>query len=241
MGAYGVRPADRVWCQPDRVREQTRLCWRRVNSIFRTTEQIMDFKAIGNPTYIALETFRKSGEGVITPVWVVAEGDKLYVWTVGDSGKVKRIRNNGRVRIAVSDSRGAPKSDWVEAKAHVLDTPADEEQQRQRLAEQVWLAVPHVQFHESVFAQQGVTCGVGDWPCSIRSAVAGFRVPGKAWNSEIDGAAQAFSVTLLQCYPGRCPTHAVWPPAIRHAGVPARRAGVPASGAPARLSGAPAR
>ena len=94
----------------------------------------MDFKAIGNPTYIALETFRKSGEGVITPVWVVAEGGKLYVWTVGDSGKVKRIRNNGRVRIAVSDSRGAPKSDWVEAKAHVLDTPADEEKQRQRLA-----------------------------------------------------------------------------------------------------------
>ena len=94
----------------------------------------MDFKAIGNPTYIALETFRKSGEGVITPVWVVAEGGKLYVWTVGDSGKVKRIRNDGRVRIAVSDSRGTPKSDWVEATAHVLDTPADEEQQRQRLA-----------------------------------------------------------------------------------------------------------
>lgn len=94
----------------------------------------MEFKALGNPTYIALETFRKSGEGVITPVWVVAEGGKLHVWTIGDSGKVKRIRNSGRVRLAVSDSRGTPKSDWVEATARVLDTPADEEKQRQRLA-----------------------------------------------------------------------------------------------------------
>ncbi len=92
----------------------------------------MDFKAIGNPTYIALETFRKSGEGVITPVWAVAEDGKLYVWTIGDSGKVKRIRNSGRVRIAVSDSRGTPKSDWVEATARVLDTPADEEKQRNK-------------------------------------------------------------------------------------------------------------
>ena len=80
----------------------------------------MEFKDIGNPTYIALETFRKSGAGVVTPVWVVAENGKLYVWTVDNSGKVKRIRNNPRVRIAVSDAKGAPKSEWVEAQAQVL-------------------------------------------------------------------------------------------------------------------------
>jgi PPOX class probable F420-dependent enzyme len=94
----------------------------------------MELKDIGNPTYIALETFRKSGEGVVTPVWVVAEGDKLYVWTVDGSGKIKRIRNNARVRIAVSDSRGKPKSEWVEAQAHVLDDPAEEAKQRKRTA-----------------------------------------------------------------------------------------------------------
>jgi len=94
----------------------------------------MEFKDIGNPTYIALETFRKSGEGVITPVWVTADGGKLYVWTVGDSGKVKRIRNNGRVRIAASDARGNPKSEWVEAQARVLDSQSEEETQRNRLA-----------------------------------------------------------------------------------------------------------
>ncbi len=94
----------------------------------------MQFKEIGNPTYIALETFRKSGVGVPTPVWAVAEAGKLYVWTIGDSGKVKRIRNNPQVRIAVSDARGTPQSEWVEAKARVLDAPSDEAAQRKRLA-----------------------------------------------------------------------------------------------------------
>ena len=94
----------------------------------------MELKDIGNPTYIALETFRKNGEGVVTPVWVAAEGGKLYVWTVDGSGKIKRIRNNQRVRIAISDSRGKPKSDWVEAQAHVLDDPSEESKQRQRIA-----------------------------------------------------------------------------------------------------------
>ena len=109
----------------------------------------MEFKDIGNPAYIALETFRKSGEGVATPVWVVADGGKLHVWTVGDSGKVKRIRNNGRVRIAVSDARGTPKSDWVEATARVLDGAADEDKQRQRLtAKYGW------QFHPFSFTNR---------------------------------------------------------------------------------------
>ncbi|BAL99596.1 MULTISPECIES: PPOX class F420-dependent oxidoreductase [Caldilinea] len=94
----------------------------------------MKFQEIGNPTYIALETFRKSGEGVVTPVWVTAENGKLYVWTLANSGKAKRIRNNGRVRIAISDARGNPKSEWVEARARVLSDPAEDQKQRERLA-----------------------------------------------------------------------------------------------------------
>ena len=94
----------------------------------------MEFSELGNPKYIALETFRKSGEGVITPVWVTPEDGKLYVWTVDGSWKVKRIRNNDRVRIAVSDARGNPQSDWVEATATVLDAPEDEARQRERMA-----------------------------------------------------------------------------------------------------------
>lgn len=81
-------------------------------------------------TFIALETFKKSGEGVITPTWVTGENDKLYVWTDRDSWKVKRIRNNPNVRICQSDGRGKPKDDWFEARARVLDSDNAREKAR---------------------------------------------------------------------------------------------------------------
>jgi PPOX class probable F420-dependent enzyme len=72
--------------------------------------------------FIALETFRKNGEGVVTPVWVTGNDGFLYVWTNHDSWKVKRIRNNNRVRICESDARGNPKGAWQEAQARILDS-----------------------------------------------------------------------------------------------------------------------
>jgi len=67
--------------------------------------------------YINVETFRKSGQGVPTPVWFVQDGNTLYVRTVDGSGKVKRIRNNPRVRVMPCDVRGGPKGEWVEGQA----------------------------------------------------------------------------------------------------------------------------
>ena len=62
---------------------------------------------IASATYVLLTTYRKDGTPVATPVWAVARDDKLYVWTVADSWKVKRIRNNAAVRsIAASRSCG---------------------------------------------------------------------------------------------------------------------------------------
>lgn len=93
----------------------------------------MTFTDLGREQYISLETFRKNGAGVKTPVWVVGEGDKLYVWTQRDSWKVKRIRNNSRVRLAKSDQRGTTSDEWVTAQAHVLDTPEERARMQQRL------------------------------------------------------------------------------------------------------------
>ena len=53
-----------------------------------------------------LTTFRKSGNEVPTPVWFVILEGKLYVRTEASSGKVKRIRNNGRVEPTPSTVRG---------------------------------------------------------------------------------------------------------------------------------------
>lgn len=71
--------------------------------------------------YISLETFKKNGEGVKTPVWFVAHNGALYIYTEADSWKVKRIRNNPRVRVALSDIRGNVKSGWTEGKAQIID------------------------------------------------------------------------------------------------------------------------
>ena len=56
--------------------------------------------------YINLETFRKDGSGVKTPVWAAAQDGKLVVMTDGTSHKVKRIRADPKVRAAACDARG---------------------------------------------------------------------------------------------------------------------------------------
>ena len=95
----------------------------------------MGFAAFAGHKYLNLETFKKSGDGVKTPVWFAADPStsldssaaKLYAYTIGVSGKVKRIRNNPRVRIAPCTMRGEVLGDWVEARAEIV---TDEEAAR---------------------------------------------------------------------------------------------------------------
>ena len=70
--------------------------------------------------YLNLETFRKNGESMKTPVWFVQEGEILYVQTVANSGKVKRVRNNGRVNVTPCKVDGTPIWTWVPANAREI-------------------------------------------------------------------------------------------------------------------------
>lgn len=76
-----------------------------------------------NEKYLNLETYRKSGMPVDTPVWFALEGDTFHVYSRADAGKVKRIRNNPSVRIAPCDARGKLKGPWSDAKARIVDGP----------------------------------------------------------------------------------------------------------------------
>lgn len=88
----------------------------------------MGFTELRDKKYLSLETFKKSGEGVKTPVWFATDPNtdvstsqaRLYVYTIGNTGKVKRIRNNGRVRIAPCTARGEVLGDWAEARAQIV-------------------------------------------------------------------------------------------------------------------------
>ncbi|HEU0002775.1 MAG TPA: PPOX class F420-dependent oxidoreductase [Ktedonobacteraceae bacterium] len=70
--------------------------------------------------YALLTTFRKDGRAVPTIVWFAPDQDKLYVMTPSTTGKIKRIRNNGRVVLAPCNARGKVLGEPVEAQAHEL-------------------------------------------------------------------------------------------------------------------------
>ena len=70
--------------------------------------------------YVLLTTFRKDGTPVPTPVWAADVGGELLVWTERTTGKVKRIRRDGRVTIAPCSFTGKPRGVAVEARARVL-------------------------------------------------------------------------------------------------------------------------
>ncbi len=67
--------------------------------------------------YLTIETYRKNGEAVRTPVWFIEQDGTLLVRTDSDTGKAKRIRRNPRVRIAPCTMRGEPKGAWISAEA----------------------------------------------------------------------------------------------------------------------------
>jgi PPOX class probable F420-dependent enzyme len=73
--------------------------------------------------YLNLETLRKSGESMRTPVWFVLDGENFYVSTLANSGKVKRIRNNGRVNLAACKMDGKVTGVWTPAQAREVADP----------------------------------------------------------------------------------------------------------------------
>ncbi len=79
---------------------------------------------LGEARYVNLQTFRKNGTGVQTPVWIARAGDELGIFTNGDSYKVKRLRRNPKIRIAKCGVGGALKGPWHDGTARVVEDEA---------------------------------------------------------------------------------------------------------------------
>lgn len=88
-------------------------------------------QAFDGRKYLNLETRRRTGVAVATPVWFARQGRRFYVYSLADAGKVKRIRNDPRVRIAPCDIRGGLEGEWHEARASIVH--GDEESLGHRL------------------------------------------------------------------------------------------------------------
>jgi len=73
--------------------------------------------------YINLATKKKDGTFVNTPVWFTKDeqsGD-YFIFSAGEAGKVKRIRNFSSVKVAICNFKGDLKGDWVSAQAELID------------------------------------------------------------------------------------------------------------------------
>jgi hypothetical protein len=81
--------------------------------------------ALGSEEFVSLTTFRKTGVGVPTTVWVGRDGDALLVTTAASTGKVKRIRNNPRVELRPCNRMGHVRNGAPTAtgRAEVLEDP----------------------------------------------------------------------------------------------------------------------
>lgn len=80
-------------------------------------------------TYVSFATFRKNGAKVATPVWMAPDSTSqpqaFYIFSAGNAGKVKRLRNNKVVELALCDFSGKVTGNWYAATAEVVDDEAN--------------------------------------------------------------------------------------------------------------------
>lgn len=106
-------------------------------------------KEVQQAKYVSLATFRKTGVKVATPVWM-APADPTqpergyYVFSAGNAGKVKRLRNNNAVELAHCDVRGGLLGDWHPAVADLVTDDVSINQAldalHQKYGWQMWIA-----------------------------------------------------------------------------------------------------
>ena len=76
--------------------------------------------------YISFATRKRSGEFVQTPVWFAPMDGSYYLFSAGDAGKVKRLRNFSESRMAPCTVTGRVTGDWMDTEATLLEGPEGE-------------------------------------------------------------------------------------------------------------------
>lgn len=103
--------------------------------------------------YLSLGTFRKNGAEVRTPVWFAASGETLYLFSNGAAGKVKRLRNSPRARVAPCDVRGRILGEWRDAQACLLEAEADKKLAHQALRARYGWQMAMLDFFAGLFGR----------------------------------------------------------------------------------------
>ena len=86
--------------------------------------QEIEFLDGGN--YLSFATLKRSGDYVNTPVWFAPDEDCYYLFSAGNAGKTKRLRNFSQCRVAACTMTGVVTGEWIEGEAFLLESAEDE-------------------------------------------------------------------------------------------------------------------
>ena len=101
--------------------------------------------SIADEKYIAVQTFKRNGEPVVTPCWITGLSDgRVGFWTSSDSFKYKRLKNDPRITIQPSDARGRPKTgtDVLNGTAVVVTEGSDFDAIQSQISKKYGVMVP---------------------------------------------------------------------------------------------------
>jgi hypothetical protein len=104
--------------------------------------------------YISLATFRKNGQAVETPVWFAQQDDNIFIFSSGDAGKVKRLKNSSRARIAPCTVSGVIKGEWKEATAHIIESAQEQDLAYRALLNKYRFQMRFLDFFSSLFRKK---------------------------------------------------------------------------------------
>ena len=82
---------------------------------------------LGDEKFVSLTTFKRNGDAVASPMWIVRDGERLVVWTPADASKVKRVRHDPRVALTACGRTGKVKAGQptFDGTAEVIADPAN--------------------------------------------------------------------------------------------------------------------
>jgi PPOX class probable F420-dependent enzyme len=114
----GLSLAHRVARSQDRLLDRVRD--RRAADATQLPGTAKSFDSLIDEEYALVVTFRRSGQPVPTPMWFAVQDGLVYVESLADAGKIKRLRHDRHVRVAPCTVRGKQKGPFTDGVGRIL-------------------------------------------------------------------------------------------------------------------------
>lgn len=96
-----------------------------------------DFQLIEKPRIGILITNKQNGTAIGVPVWFEWNGETIRCFAAKDSAKIKRLTNNPKASLLVTNSVGEPES-WLAFDGDISILPVGGIELAEKLAQNYW-------------------------------------------------------------------------------------------------------